>query len=67
MSAEQEGGPTHWQEVRGRPLVPAKVCGNCGHEHREFPGGALVDHGYYFQCQGGCHSTMFVPTKRLKP
>ncbi len=46
--------------------APTKACGNCGFQHVALPaGGKDSDHGYYFQCEGGCNSTMFVPSHKL--
>lgn len=44
-----------------------KTCNTCGHKHLQLPqGGKLVGHGYYFPCQGGCNSTMFLKISRYK-
>ncbi len=46
---------------------PVKTCNTCGHKHYEIPADAKVTgHGTYWQCVGGCNSTMFVKKEASK-
>ncbi len=42
-----------------------KTCNTCRHEHTTLPDdGILHESGFYWQCGGGCNSTMFIKRAR---